>query len=158
MSGASFTKNEALEQQRLKRQYIAFVGTLTGNATLASITGGTDLGALGAKLYWEASSGVQPTITEDTGANFTTLDSEAAPAVIGCLVRCGDALRMIGKPRVTVISSAAMTAGVVTLAGASTSGVTASGNLAFSISCTTLDLDANTNTHTFLVECWYDQK
>lgn len=151
-----YNKNESLNQMQTKRRYGAFVGTLNGSATLASITTSTDVGAAGAKIYCETVSGVQPTITEDTGANFATLDSEAAPAIVGVLVRCADAKAMVAKPRITVVSSASMTAGVTTLAGASTSGVTASKNLAFTISCTGLDLDAGTATHTFLVEYWYD--
>ncbi len=157
MSGlASYHKNESLNQMNLKRKYGMFVVTLNGSATLANITTSTDVGAAGAKVYAETISGTQPTITEDTGANFVAIDSEAAPSVVGILVRCGDALRMIGKPRVTVVSSATMTAGVSTLAGTSLSGVTALGNLAFTVSCTTLDLDSGTATTTFLVEFWYD--
>lgn len=155
MSEAIYTKNEKLEMQRLKRQYAATLVTVTGSATLANILISTDLGTA-IQPFFETVSGVQPTPT-DSGATFTTLDSEAVPGVMGILVNCGDAVRMVTKPRVTNITSATMTAGVVTLAGASTSGVTLLGNLAFTISCTTLNFNLAATT-TFLLEYWYDTK
>lgn len=162
MSEAVFTKNEKLEQARIKRQYIATLITVTGSATLANIVIASDLGSA-VQPYYELVSGVQPTTPLDTGSTFATLDSEAAPGIMGILVMVGDAKSVPFKPRVTNITSASMTAGVVTLAGASTSGVTAplttaqfgGRNLAFSISCTALNFNAAA-TSSFLLEAWYD--
>lgn len=163
MSEAIFSKNEKLEQARLKRQYIATLITVAGSATLANVVISSDLGNA-VQPYWEAVSGVQPLTPLDTGATFATLDSEAAPSSMGILIMCGDAKVCPFKPRVTNITSGTMTAGVVTLAGASTSGVTVPNtivgglggrNLAFSISCTALNFQAAA-TSTFLLEAWYD--
>jgi len=158
---AIFAKNEKLEQARLKRQYITTLVTVAGSATLGSVLISTDLGSA-VQPYWEASTGVQPTVTADLGANFTTLNSEAAPSSMGILVACGDARKLVAV-RATVVSSATMTAGVATFAGASTSGVTAAlstavnggQNVAFSVSCTGLNFNLAA-TSTFLLEVWYD--
>jgi len=143
----------SLEASRLRLRECNALVTFNANTTPANIVIYSDVTAI--KMYAETSG--QPTPV-DSGANFGTLDSNAAPTTVGLLVLTGQTVATGNALRVvdifvptTGIQSAAMTAGVVTLAGASTTGVTASGNIAAVISCTGLDGDANTNTTTFNV-------
>ena len=104
-------------------------------------------------------SSVQPT-PADTGANFPTLDSNAAPSTFGVVVYVQDAARILRVETLPLtISSAQMTAGVTALAnlyGASNTGVTASKNLAFVVSCTGLDLDSAIQNHVFDLMIHYE--
>lgn len=137
--------DSSLEASRLRYREVNALATLYGNTTAASIAGGSDVTNI--KVYVESSG--QPTPV-DSGANFGTLDSNAAPSVIGILVltgltvATGNALRVVNVeiPALS-ITSASMTAGVVSLKGASSTGVTASGNIAFTVSCTGLDLSVD---------------
>lgn len=147
----------SLEASRLRIRECNALVTFKANITPASIVIYSDVTAI--KMYAETSG--QPTPV-DSGANFGTLDSNAAPTTVGLLVvtgptvATGNALRVVDIfVPTTGIQSAAMTAGVVTLVGASTTGVTASGNIAAVISCTGLDGDANTATTTFNVVVRY---
>ncbi len=109
------------------------------------------------------------TVTEfDSGIGFalTDLDNDAPPAVIGFLIRVGDAAELLGVELLTnsiksVSMSAPMTAlGTVTFKGAAAAsglptkngssadptGVTTSGNIAFIASLTSLDIDEDAAT------------
>lgn len=151
MSAGPFLKNERLEQNRLKRKYLATVVTLNGNTTPANITASTDMPG-GVDVYLTQAAA----LAADAGSNIPSLQQTTAPAVIAILTRSGD-LRAAVATRVTVISSATMTGGVATRYGTSSTGVSALGNGAITISCTALDLDAANATHTFLLEQWFDQ-
>jgi hypothetical protein len=118
--------------------------TLKGNTTAASIAAYSDRPD-GVVPYVETSA--QPT-PEDSGHGFPTLDSNAAPSVMGVLVLDGSFKELVNV-EVLNITSGSMTAGVVTKRGASSTGVTENGNLSFSISCTGLDLDAAVADHSF---------
>ena len=122
--------------------------TIKGSATLANINGYSDRPD-GVIVYVETVSNTAPTVTEDSGANLGTLESETAPCLIGVLVMDGKFAKFLDCTVVN-ISSASMTAATISKKGASSSGVTASGNLAFVISGTNLDIDAGGSVdHTF---------
>lgn len=146
----------SLEASRLRLREVNALITFNANTTPANIVIYSDVTAI--KAYTETN--VQPTYI-DSGTNFPTLDVNAAPSTFafivltGPTVATGNALRVVDVQCPTVgIGSAAMTAGVVSLygnlvGGAYYSGITSSGNIAFVVSATGLDGDANTATTTF---------
>jgi hypothetical protein len=106
------------------------------------------------------------TVTEhdsDIGFALTDLDNDAAPAVLGFLYKCGDAEELVevSVPTVSIVNTnltGAMTAGVVTKQAGGDDGITSNGNIAFSISCTALDIDednATTPNCTFYIRLVY---
>lgn len=134
----------ALEQQA-QRNFELFVRvTVVGSTTVANITAFTEASD-GILAYVEATG--QPT-PADAGANFGVLDSNAAPSTVGILLMDGFFER-VDEAVVVNISSAQMTAGVVSKVGNATTGITASGNIALVVSCTTLDLDSAVANHSF---------
>jgi len=141
-----YSNNLYLESLKTGVRQVDCMITLNGNVVAANITTGTNMPG-GVICYAETSG--QPT-PDDPGANFGTLDSNAAPSTVGILIFTSTAKRIVDiqVPTLGIISSQ-MTAGVVTLAGNSNTGVTASGNIAFVVSCTTLQLDFASVTHTF---------
>lgn len=146
----------AIEQVSVKNKRLSFRVTLNGNTTAASITGASQ--AQNGIAVWLAAA----SLTAPTDANFTGLTSTAAPSVIGFYLTDTQAVRVheIDVPA-NMINSASMTAGVVTKRGAASAitgntGVTTTGNVAFQVSCTTLDLDAQTANHEFSVNVSYD--
>lgn len=143
MNRAGFVRSAV--EQVAQRNFELFVRcTLVGSTTVANITAFSEASD-GVLVYAEATG--QPT-PADAGANFGTLDSNAAPSTVGVLVMDGYFERL-DEAVVVNVSSAQMTAGVVTKAGASTTGITASGNIAVVVSCTTLDLDSAIANHSF---------
>ena len=152
--------DSSLEASRLRLREVNALVTFNSNTTPASITGYTDVSNI--KIYYETSG--QPTPV-DSGANFGTLDSNAAPTTLGLLVLTGGTVATgiaqrvvdIRVPTSTIISASGtpMTAGVISLKGASSTGVTASGNIAAVISCTGLDGDSDISTTTFNVIITY---
>jgi len=158
-----FLKSGPIETQNIQIRRIAVKVTLIGNTVKTSIYGNTD--TPDTRAYVEI-NGVQPSTSgtgalflEDAGATFGTLDSDAAPSTIGILLKVGDAIELVKAEVPTLtISSNAMTAGVITKAGASTTGVTASNNIAFVVSGTNLDLDADVSNHIFWVDVTYKAK
>jgi hypothetical protein len=132
MSRGTFQKSPVLESAALRDREINTKITIVANTTDASIKAYSDLGSA-VTVYKEGDT------VSDSDAQFGTLDTDAAPGVFGVLVNCQDAFR-INKIEVPVdsISSATMTAGV-----------TSSNNIAFTVSCTNLDPDADTATTTF---------
>ena len=160
---APFLKSGPIETQNIQLKRIAIKCTLVGNTNAALIYGNTD--TADTRAYVEV-GGVQPSAgetgalyLEDSGANFGPLDSNAAPSTVGVLLKVGDALEIVSATVPTLtISSAQMTAGVVSLKGMSTTGVTASRNIALVVSCTTLDLDSAVANHSFWVDVVYKSK
>lgn len=148
----------AIEQQAVMNKTLSFKVKIVGSTAIASITAGTTAND-GIRVWLENNSASAP-----TDANFSGLTLSVAPTVIGVYVNVGDAIRLGGVTvPVNSIRSASMTAGVVTNKGATSlisgnTGVTASNNLAFQVSCTTLDCDAAALTHEFNVELTYDAK
>lgn len=141
-----YVSDPLLESLRIAVRQVECVVTLNGNTTPASITTSTNM-PTGVICYAETSG--QPTPV-DAGANFGTLDSNAAPSTVGILVLTSTAIRIVDIYVPTLgITSAQMTAGVISLNGASTTGITASGNIAFVVSCTNLDLDSAIADHKF---------
>ncbi len=155
MSDQGFASPE-VEQLAIKRHSLSFKVSLFGSTTEASITGACQ-GTPGVRLWLSSQSATAP-----SDANFASLISSATPTVLGIYITDGRAVRLHGVTvPVNSIRSASMTAGVVTNKGAvsaitGNTGVTSAGNLAFQVSCTTLDLDAAALNHEFSVEVTYD--
>jgi hypothetical protein len=109
-------------------------------------------------VYTQASSATAPAL-----GNFASLVSNATPTVIGVLINSGR-IAKINRAAVDTptIFSGSMTAGVVTLRGASASlgsnrtGVTTDGNGALQVSCTALKQDAAALNHKFTLEVDFD--
>lgn len=147
-----------LEQLAGKNRKLNLLVTLKGNTSAASIAGFTDAN-VGAQVWLASAS-----LTAPTDATFTGLVSTTAPAVIGIYITDPQARVFKGATvPVSSIRSPSMTAGVVTATGltsaiAGKTGIASltNGNVAFTISCTTLDLDAQTSDHTFAVDVEYD--
>ncbi len=143
------------EELGVKNRLLSFEVTLFGSTTLASTTGYTNA-PVGVQVWSQATSATAP-----TDANFASLVSSATPTVIGLYVLDGRATKLNS---VTIdagsIQSASMTATVITRKGVTGSpastGVTTSGNLAFQVSCTGVDLDAAAINHKFTVTVDYD--
>jgi hypothetical protein len=153
----------ALEQLAVKNKSLKFKVYLYGSTTEGSITASTS-GNSGARVWLSSQSATAPST-----ANFASLTSGTAPSVIGVYIDCGGTSTVAGQAArlhgVTVpvnsIKSASMTAGVVTNKGAThaitgNTGIDSLGNIAFQISCTTLDLDAAAINHEFSVEVNFD--
>lgn len=146
-----FTTNAGLEAARLAVREIVAMITVYGNTVVASITAGTNV--TGVIPYVEAAG--QPTPV-DSGANFGTLESGADPSTVGILALTGTASRIIDIYVPTQgIVSAVMTTGAITKKGDSSTGVTASGNIAFVVSCAGLQIDAAITNHSFPVVIQY---
>ena len=154
--GFPYADSEALG---VKNRLLTFEVTLFGSTTLASTTGFTNA-PVGVQVWTQATSATAP-----TDANFASLASNVAPSVIGLYVLDGRAVKLNNVIiDANSIQSASMTATVITWKGATTAaalgtkstGVTTTGNLAFQVSCTTVDLDAAALNHKFTVTVDYD--
>ncbi len=129
-------------------------------------------------VYHEDDTRTVTAIDAGIGFALTDLDNAAPPAILGFLVRVGDAQELLGVELVTnsiksIAMSAPMTAlGTVTFKGAAATatkvtqngtsldptGVTASGNLAFIASLTSLNIDEDAATlinNEFALRCTY---
>lgn len=117
-------------------------------------------------VYHEDDTRTVTTVDAGIGFALTDLDNDAAPAVLGFLIKGVDAAELLGVELVTnsiksvamtapmtalgtvVVKGAAASAGLVTKNGTSAdpTGVTASYNLAFTASLTSLDIDEDAAT------------
>ncbi len=150
MSDQGFASPE-VEQLAIKRHSLSFKVSLFGSTTEASITGACQ-GTPGVRLWLSSQSATAP-----SDANFASLISSATPTVLGIYITDGRAVRLHGVTvPVNSIRSASMTNKGAVSAITGNTGVTSAGNLAFQVSCTTLDLDAAALNHEFSVEVTYD--
>jgi len=146
-----FVNSSGFESSRLAvREIVAYI-TIYGNTNEPSIKAGTD--TTGVIPYVE--NGAQPT-PADSGANFGTLDSNTDPSTIGILALTGNAGRIIDAyVPFQSISSGTMFTGSVTKVGLSSTGITASGNIALVITCSGLEIDKSITNHSFNVVIQY---
>lgn len=158
-------KSTGLENAELRTHELWTFCTLLSAVSDVDVRGYTD--TQDSNLYLEIGS-AQPSnavattsvlYLADAGAGFPTLDSNAAPAVIGSVIYCADAETFVLQEVPTaLITSGTMTAGVVTKRGASSTGISASYNLCTSISCTNLDLESGVATSTFFLHTIWKSK
>lgn len=134
----------AIETERVHYQSIDFTVVISGNTNTTLISCKADCGI---QPYVEI-GGAQPStsgtgllLLTDAGANFPTLYSAADPAVWGLLVSVKDA-NPLYSPTLEILSKPSASTDTVSLRGTATTGVTASGNLALSVSSAGLDFDA----------------
>jgi len=136
------------EQNALPLKELWLKASIVGNTTQASILTYTDGPSL---IYHEDDTRAVTLLDAAPGFALTDLDNDAAPAVIGFVVPVGNAAEIceISVPVTSIKNvslTGAMTAGVVTLRGDSSTGVTLSSNIAFTLSCTGLDIDEDVAT------------
>lgn len=141
---------------RMKRVVLDI--SVVGNATAASVRHSSD--APGAVFV--QSEGNDQVTAQDSAATFGTIENNNAGAsILGVLMH---APKMLGGKIQKIFSCSAAevtsTAGTVALAlkGASSSGITADGNLAVTISGTTANLAADTVTYRLTLECLLEDK
>jgi hypothetical protein len=142
-----------------KIAYDTITATVTLSNTAASdVNIKTASDVQGVQAYAEigavqpSTSGTGLLLLTDSGANFPTLDSNADPTVWGVLVTCKDADTTF-NPIIQVLRKPSAATDTISLRGTSTTGVTASKNIAFSISSAGIDLDSGASTYswTFLI-------
>lgn len=122
---AHFDKNAAVEDYKQREKRLAIPFTITYNATPASKSTASDLGA---SMYL-STEGLTATATAvDSGTNFTT-ESDSTGIFGALLANLGTVDKLLDVQLVNLSSGTA----AVTRKGASTTGVTASGNIAVSI-------------------------
>jgi hypothetical protein len=136
-------KSEFL-QNDLATQTLFVKAKIIGSQTQASIKTFSDGSTL---VYNEDDSRTVDAVDSQIGFALTDLDNDAPPAVLGFLVPVGDAEEVIdvAVPLLGIVNvslTGAMTAGVATLKGSASTGRTATAkNIAFIMSCTSLDID-----------------
>lgn len=129
---AYFQKNSAVLDYRIKSQRLCVPFSITAGAA-ASIVYSSDLGAA-VCFAGEAQTAAAAAI--DTGTNFTT--PAAATGIFGMLIYN---LGTVSKVHNVTLFGLSSGTAAITLVGASSTGVTASGNIAISID-SSLDLTA----------------
>jgi hypothetical protein len=137
------TEKSEFEQNELALKTLFVKCKIIGNQTVASIKTFSDGSTL---VYHEHDTRTVTAVDSDIGFALTDLNNDAAPAVLGVLVPVGNADEVleVTVPTAGIYNTGltgAMTAGVVTLKGASSTGVTSNDNIAFTVSCTALDID-----------------
>lgn len=136
----------AVEQSAQKSYELICRVTLVGSTTLANIAAFSEFGD-GFLPY--VNTTVQPTPV-DAGATFGTLVNNASPSSFGLLIMDGFFERLDDIQAYNV-SSGTLSGVAFTKAGASTTGITASGNIAVVGSLTGLTLNAAVANHSFTV-------
>lgn len=130
---AHFNKNAAVQDYEVKSERLCIPFSIVHNATPASKTNSNDLPAA-MTLALEGQTAAAAAI--DSGTNFTTpVDSTG---IFGILLASLGTVAKLHKAEIVGLSSGTI---AVTLKGASSTGVTASGNIAVSAD-SSLDLSA----------------
>lgn len=150
------------EQALLTVETVTAKVEIIGHTTQASIkTYCSNISSV--TVYHEDDTRTVTAVDAAPGFALTDLDNDAAPAVLGFVIPVGDAREIVSitVPTNGIVNTSltgAMTAGVATKCGASSTGVTLTNNIAFTLSCTALDIDedlATTPNCTFFVEVKY---
>ena len=159
MSDQGFAASQN-EQRAAKAKSLAIEVTLIGSTTTAACLGFSN-SPDGVTVYTEATSATAPST-----ANFSGLQSAATPTVIGLYIQNGGLAKKVNRAAVDALTifSASMTAGVITLKGATAAtgygtngtGVDSAGNIALQVSCTGVDQNAASINHKFTIEVDYD--
>jgi len=141
---ASLEQHPQLENHQLKQRRLVITFGITGHATPASVAHRSDLPGI-MRLSTE---GVTADAI-DSGMNVTE-DDGATNSVFGILLTNVGSIKKVLKATVTDMGTErggadTSTATPVTLAGASNTGITASGNIALSVAGTGLDIGAPEN-------------
>lgn len=146
-------KTSAGQDLLLRHKRVVFDVTVTGNATPASVLHGSDVpGAV-----FLATESLDDAAAQDSGCNFGTLvNNSTGASTMGLLVQCPDALGGIcDKLYTATVTCPAANSGAITVAlkGASSTGITASGNVAFTIAGASADLSTENITYRVTLEC-----
>lgn len=151
MTVTPHNKSDQAEAFRLGLGRVWSYFTITGNTTDAN-SAATSVNPAFRIFIEEGTDGGTPA-TVDSGANMTTLDDDADPAVVGFIATVGDAEELYTI--VTQKISGDLTAATFTLCGTSSSGISALKNICYSQSMAGVDIDANTNVQRFTQELFY---
>lgn len=140
---SEFKKTASVEDYRIKANRLCIPFSIVHHATPASKTVTDDL----PDACYLATEGLTAAAAAvDSGTNFTTpVDSTG---IFGVLLANVGTVKKVTKVEVVMLSSGTA---VATLKGASSSGVTASGNIAFSVD-SSLDFSAVDLTGTIVVD------
>lgn len=130
---STLKSNAQVEDYRIKANRICIPFTIVHNATPASKTVSNDLSAA---CYIATEGLTAAAAAVDSGTNFTT--PADATGIFGILLANVGTVKKVTRVAVDMLSSGTV---AVTLKGASSSGVTASGNIAVSVD-SSLDLSA----------------
>lgn len=150
--------NAGLERGKLLYDFIMVTATLSNTAAsdvnikTASDDGSQAYAEIGA--VQPSTSGTGLLLLTDSGANFPAFDSNADPTVWGMLITCKDADPTF-TPIIEVKKKPSAATDTITLRGTSSTGITASKNIAFSISSAGIDLDAGAATYTWTFLVYY---
>lgn len=132
----------------LKHKRVIFDVSFVGNATPSLVQVSSDVPG----SVFLQTPGVDQVTAQDAAANFTTLST----AKVGVLLQGPNCLGgKINKLFSLSVVEMTAVAGTLTVAraGVSTSGITASNNLAFTIAGSTADLASQTITYRVTLEC-----
>lgn len=143
-----------------KIETITFPFQLTTNATVASIRA---LVPNNTGIYLFSKTDGQTITTYDAAPGFTAADltDATAPSIFGLIAQVGDALDALTPVGLEILPGASAGAtgytalGTVTLKGANSRGVTATGNISLIFGLTGVDADASTSTLTGLMRLTY---
>lgn len=128
--------------------------TVVGNATAASVRHASDVpGAVFLK-----SEGKDDVSAQDSAPTFGTIENNNAGAsILGVLIHAPKCLggKVLKLYSLSAVESGTSTAGTVTVAlkGASSTGISADGNLAFTIAGSAANLAADTVNYRVTLEC-----
>jgi len=138
---------------QLQHRRVIFDVTVKGNATATAVLQSVE--APGAMYL--ATESLDRAAAQDSGCNFGTIENNNAGAsIMGVLVMGAGCMGGdIEKIYSVAVSEVTSTAGTITVAlkGASSSGITASGNIAFTIAGSAANLAADTVTYRVTLEC-----
>lgn len=122
---STLKSNSAVEDYRIKSNRLCIPFTIVFNATPASKVVSNDLSAA---CYVVTEGLTAAAAAVDSGTSFTT--PVDATGIFGVLIANCGTVKKLTKVSVEMLSAGTV---AVTLKGASSSGVTASGNIAFSV-------------------------
>lgn len=154
MTVTPHNSSESAERFRLSLGRLWSYFTITGNTSDASSAATTCNPAF--KIFIEEGSDSGSDSSFDSGATFSpSLDDDADPAIVGFLGMVGDALEVYCVQTQEVFANSDLTYGTAVLCGASSTGVTLSKNIAYTLSMAGVDIDADTHVQRFTQEVFY---
>lgn len=140
------------ESQMLRHKRVILELTVKGNASAALVQHAPDA----PDSVFLQTEGNDDVSAQDAGATFGTIENNNAGAsIMGVLIDSEKLFgKKIGRLYPLTVTEVTSTAGTVTsaLKGVSSSGITASGNIALTIAGTTADLSSDTVTYRIVLE------
>ncbi len=148
--------SEKVQDYKLKQRRLCVPFFITGSATAASKVVSSDLQV----VYVRTEGLTAAADAVDSGGNFTTPDDNGGGgAIFGVLLAPGKAITRVLRIAVEQRTGTTATNKVqaTSLAGASSTGITASGNIAFNITAAGLDLSSENFDGVAIIEYMVEQ-